>query len=157
MVMLEAERQETAETVALVAGSSRMKSQAPYYSCLPAVIYEGFIGFRQVQSMPGSSKYLLVVQMDIAPEIEREFNDWYDQEHVPLLMKVPGWKASRRFRLIRGSAPKYMTIYELEGPTVFDRSEHQITHTTEWYQRLRPRFENFSALLYEQLYGLSRC
>ena len=43
--------------------------------------------------MPIATKYLFIVSMDVAKEKEALFNEVYDTEHVPLLMKVPGVKA----------------------------------------------------------------
>ena len=40
--------------------------------------------------MPIQSKYLFIASMDVDPEHESLFNEVYDQEHVPILSKVPG-------------------------------------------------------------------
>jgi hypothetical protein len=158
MVVCEVERPEVIESEAYKEATSRLgkEMESSYYTAQPRTVYREIIGFRRAQYEQMSSKYLLVVQMDIPPEFESEFNNWYDNEHVPLLMMVPGWLASRRFSRIQGDSPMYMTMYELESPSAIDREEHEKTHTTEGYRRIRPHFMNFSSLLYEQLYGLSR-
>ena len=48
--------------------------------------------------------------MNIAPEHEAEFNEWYDKEHIPALAAVPGVLCARRFRgtrqpQVRGALP----------------------------------------------------
>ena len=40
--------------------------------------------------MPISSKYLFVVNMDVDADKEALFNEVYDTEHIPNLLKVPG-------------------------------------------------------------------
>ena len=40
--------------------------------------------------MPIATKYLFIVSMDVTKEKEALFNEVYDTEHVPLLLKVPG-------------------------------------------------------------------
>ena len=40
--------------------------------------------------MPIKSRYLFVVTMDVDPDKEALFNEVYDTEHVPNLLKVPG-------------------------------------------------------------------
>ena len=51
--------------------------------------------------MPIKSKYLFVASMDVDANKEALFNEVYDTEHVPNLLKVPGvtrwraWRASR--------------------------------------------------------------
>jgi hypothetical protein len=43
--------------------------------------------------MPITTKYLFMVSMDVMTEKEALFNEVYDTEHVPLLLKVPGVRA----------------------------------------------------------------
>jgi antibiotic biosynthesis monooxygenase (ABM) superfamily enzyme len=61
--------------------------------------------------------------MDVEPEKEKEFNDWYDKEHIPALLKVPGVIGASRYISVEGT-PKYTAIYELEKP--------DIIHGEEW-------------------------
>jgi len=49
---------------------------------------------------------------------EDEYNDWYDNQHIPDLMRLPGFVRATRYRLVRsfaGKAPwSYMVLYDLE-------------------------------------------
>ena len=67
--------------------------------------------------MGNLTKYLFIVRMDVDPEKEDRFNEWYNKEHVPALLKVPGVTAAYRYTSLEG-APKYTAIYELEKPDV---------------------------------------
>jgi hypothetical protein len=59
------------------------------------------------------SKTLFMVMIDLdSSAIEVEFNDWYNDEHVPELLRVPGFLTGRRFRAIVGE-PQYAAMYEL--------------------------------------------
>jgi hypothetical protein len=60
---------------------------------------------------------LLMVWADIDPEYEAEFNRWYDEEHVPHLLTVPGFLSAGRYEALKGS-PKYLALYELEDHNV---------------------------------------
>lgn len=60
---------------------------------------------------------LLMVWADIDAEFEEEFNSWYDGEHIPRLLQVPGFLSAGRYMALRG-APKYLAIYELEDVNV---------------------------------------
>ena len=40
---------------------------------------------------------LLMVWTDIDAEFEAEFNRWYDEEHVPRLLQVPGFLSAGRY------------------------------------------------------------
>jgi hypothetical protein len=51
------------------------------------------------------------------PSREAEFNEWYDQTHIPQLLKhVPGLVSAQRFRLESTQLPhRYLAIYEVDG------------------------------------------
>jgi hypothetical protein len=54
---------------------------------------------------------LFAVWTDIAPEVEAEFNEWYDTEHVPqLLGEVPGFLSGRRYQAGRRQAEIYCLV-----------------------------------------------
>ena len=69
------------------------------------------------QLPPGDAGGLLVNAMNIAPEFEAEFNEWYDKEHIPALSAVPGVLCARRFRGTSGNR-KYVALYHLATPDV---------------------------------------
>ncbi|MFY9877786.1 MAG: hypothetical protein WCD65_03780 [Pseudolabrys sp.] len=56
-----------------------------------------------------TSQGLLLVMADIDPAIERDFNQWYEQEHLSERMAIPGFLRARRFTAIEGS-PKYLAL-----------------------------------------------
>lgn len=63
---------------------------------------------------------IMVVQSaPVDPAREQEYNDWYDNTHVPEITAVPGFVAARRYKLHgpAGSddAPAYLAIYEIEA------------------------------------------
>jgi hypothetical protein len=60
---------------------------------------------------------LQIGRMDVAPEIDAEFNTWYNTIYVPNYEKVPGVIRGRRYRAVAGT-PTYLTLYEFEHPKV---------------------------------------
>ena len=48
--------------------------------------------------MAGKAKYLMIASMDIDAEHDAIFNEVYDQEHVPNLLKVPGVLGVSRYK-----------------------------------------------------------
>jgi len=71
------------------------------------------------------------------PDGEDDFVAWYREEHIPLLLRVPGWRRVRLFRQIEGNGPAFMAVHELETPDVFDRPEHAAATATPWRKRIR--------------------
>ncbi|KAM5531959.1 hypothetical protein V8D89_014359 [Ganoderma adspersum] len=45
------------------------------------------------------TRYISVIEVDLHAFAEGEFCRWYDEEHIPLLARVPGWVRSRRYVL----------------------------------------------------------
>jgi hypothetical protein len=63
------------------------------------------------------AKYLYFVRMDVDYDKEERFNQWYNEEHLPALLKVPGVLGASRYISLDGS-PKFTAIYELEKPDI---------------------------------------
>jgi hypothetical protein len=85
---------------------------------------------------PEGAKALFVVAMNVAAAAEEEFNDWYNLEHIPLLSRVPGVAAARRFRAGSGS-PRYVAIYHLSDPDAYASAQWCEVDQTPWIGRMR--------------------
>lgn len=103
--------------------------------------------------MGTSANALLLVMMEIDPETEDEFNRWYDQEHVPERMSVPGFLVGRRFKALEGT-PKYLALYDLENADVL-KSEAYLKRLneeyTEWTARMRTKFKVIKRNVYVEI------
>src|ERR1700722_3761902 len=47
-----------------------------------------------------------------------EFNDWYDNEHVPARLATPGFGAVARYRATDGVKPDWLATYEIKPGTL---------------------------------------
>ncbi|MDE2007451.1 MAG: hypothetical protein KGI51_12845 [Rhodospirillales bacterium] len=75
---------------------------------------------------------LLLVMIDVEPEHEADFNRWYNEEHVPERLSVPGFLNARRFVAIEGG-PKYLALYDLESPDVLQTEDYtKLLAGTPW-------------------------
>ncbi|HEX2825980.1 MAG TPA: hypothetical protein VHP37_06515 [Burkholderiales bacterium] len=101
---------------------------------------------------PAKAGGLLMVATDIAAEMEKDFNAWYDEEHVPALSKVPGCLCARRFRTDEG-APQYVALYHLQGPEVVTTGAWKKAVETPWTARIRPGFRNMLRLVLRRYEG----
>ena len=59
---------------------------------------------------------VMVVQSGPAEGREDEYNDWYENVHLPEVLAVPGFVGARRFRALDGD--HYLTIYELDADDI---------------------------------------
>ena len=71
---------------------------------------------------------LLMVYCDVAAEHEEEFNRWYNEEHIPERLAIPGVLNAARYQAVDG-APKYLACYELASPDAW--------YAEAWQQWLR--------------------
>jgi hypothetical protein len=62
------------------------------------------------------SKSILIVTTNPHADMEEEFNVWYDQEHVPERLAVPGFERAQRYYLILVLVPA-VQIYPGEALT----------------------------------------
>src|SRR5262249_42498892 len=99
---------------------------------------------------------LLAVWTDIAPEAEAEFNEWYNTEHIPQLVGIPGIISGRRYQAVDGS-PKYLALYDLAIPEVVksDAFRQLRESPTLWSKKIVPLFRNPTIGTYRKLFSCS--
>ncbi len=98
---------------------------------------------------------LLMVYTDVPVEQEEEFNRWYNEEHIPERLSIPGVLDAARYVAVKGG-PKYLACYELTDPQAWYAEEWQkhLTNPTEWSQRMSPSIigQNYIRNLYMLVY-----
>ena len=98
---------------------------------------------------------LLMVYVDVPPEHEDEFNRWYDEEHIPERLSIPGVLNAARYVAVRGG-PKYLACYEIDRAETYHspRWQYHLENPTEWSQRMSPGVigVNYIRNLYELIY-----
>lgn len=107
--------------------------------------------------MPFSTKYIFVVSMDVTPDKEALFNEVYDHEHIPALLKVPGVRSVSRLRtepasftiagqrkeLTGEGLPRYVAIYEIDSPDVLSSTAWaEAVELGRWPTEVRPYTSN---------------
>lgn len=82
---------------------------------------------------------LLMVYTDVPAEHEEEFNRWYDEEHIPERLSIPGVLNAARYVALQGG-PKYLACYELNEPEAWqsDAWQYCLNNPTEWSKRMSP-------------------
>jgi len=68
---------------------------------------------------PHKKTYTMVVLTNPVPGREQEYNDWYDNRHIPDVLAVPGFVGAQRFNLVvnpGGGEPqwRYYATYQME-------------------------------------------
>jgi hypothetical protein len=86
--------------------------------------------------------WLYLVHTDIPADIIDDYNAWYDQEHLPRLVRVPGVERARRYVADSGLSPRYLTAYDLSIKDAFESPEGLKARKTPWTERMRSLFQN---------------
>jgi hypothetical protein len=94
---------------------------------------------------------IVIVKVNIDPQKESEFNRWYNEEHIPNLLKVPGVIKATRGVAIKGGGHKYITVYEHESEEVRESDAYKAAVETQWTRELRPFIKDFQVETYRAL------
>ncbi|MDE0726622.1 MAG: hypothetical protein VCF08_21335 [Alphaproteobacteria bacterium] len=103
--------------------------------------------------MPFNAPYAFMVSMDVQADKEDLFNEVYDEEHIPALLKVDGVVAVSRLKTtpatlsmggeehaVTGEGlPHYIAIYEVESPGVLNSPAWaEAVEAGRWASQVRP-------------------
>ncbi|KIK62419.1 hypothetical protein GYMLUDRAFT_164733 [Collybiopsis luxurians FD-317 M1] len=88
------------------------------------------------------AKFIAYAAFEVKPEDEVDFNKFYEEEHIAMVAKVPGWLRSRRYILsnsmVRGSVDpevtvcKYLIINDFSRGGYMETPEMKAAGTTPW-------------------------
>ena len=116
--------------------------------------------------MSFETPYLFSAAMDVDPAKDAIFNEVYDKEHVPLLLKVPGVISVARFRsrpvtmviggerktIVVENEPKYSALYEIQSPDVLtSEAWARAVDQGRWSEHVRPYTRNRRHVLFERM------
>jgi hypothetical protein len=82
---------------------------------------------------------ILAVSLSVPADREADLAAWYTEEHIPMLLEVPGWRRIRRYRLVRGldgPGPGFLSLHELAGPEVLEEPGYRAAISTPWRDRV---------------------
>jgi len=94
-----------------------------------------------------SPKGFLLVTMQPPPAFEEEFNAWYDSEHIPERLAVPGILTARRY-VAADAHPKYLAMYDLESHAVMASPAYlkvAFENSSPWTKRVTARVSPWRA------------
>ncbi|TFK76667.1 hypothetical protein BDN72DRAFT_884382 [Pluteus cervinus] len=98
---------------------------------------------------------LLFVYGETGSEVtETEFNHWYDDEHAPARITVPGFHSALRYKLHGdGKLPKWLAIYDIDSPDTLKTQAYQdlSKNSTAEEKSIISRLEHLHRRRYERL------
>ena len=95
---------------------------------------------------------LLFSQMEPPPGWEDEFHDWYNRDHIPRRLEIPGFESAARYEALEGEsadfAPgRYLACYFLSDMAALDSPE---------YARLKSGPDERTARMLDNVRGFTR-
>ncbi|MFC7398345.1 hypothetical protein ACFQU1_14190 [Chelatococcus sp. GCM10030263] len=99
------------------------------------------------------NKGILLAMTQVSPDMEDEFNTWYDTEHVQERLAVPGFETASRY--VSDSAwPRYLAIYDVERADVLQSETYARVsgpNNSPWTKRILSR-AHVLRLVADQIY-----
>ncbi|HEY3109729.1 MAG TPA: hypothetical protein VGL23_13295 [Chloroflexota bacterium] len=96
-------------------------------------------GLDERAAVHGPPPALQIGRIDIPPEHEEEFNEWYNGEYLVGYLKIPGVYGARRY-LNQLPGPRYLTVYELANDQVSRQPEWDRVRAQSVWRRRIERF-----------------
>lgn len=99
-------------------------------------------------------KGLLLVMMEPPATLEEEFHDWYDGEHLPQRLGLPGFETGSRWVCLSGW-PRWLAIYDLSSTAALQNAAYVAVsgpHSTPWSRRILSRTLGRQRIVAEQVY-----
>jgi hypothetical protein len=99
-----------------------------------------------------SERGILFAQMEPPAELESEFNDWYEAEHVPERMAIDGFRSATRYRALEGS-PRYLAVYDLDSLDVLEGDAYRSVseRQSDWTKRILGQVQGSARYAGEEL------
>ncbi len=140
------------------------RSEDEYEACVylneplstpPAPLAATLVRLQPLQVLAGAAAgtdapWHYVVATDVLPELEADFNRWYETEHLPGLAAVPGVVRAARYRVTAGDGPRYFAGYDLADRAAFNGPAWLAVRGTAWSSRVRPAFFNTRRTMYRR-------
>lgn len=104
--------------------------------------------------MAKKGQAILLVYTDLADgKYDDEFNAWYDTQHLPQLLAIPGFLDAARYVSVRGG-PKYLAAYELESIATLQTPEFSDRPRPPWDRRMSPSVigRNYTRIVGQQIF-----
>ena len=99
---------------------------------------------------------VMVVMMDVDPADEEEFHRWYNQQHIPERLEIPGYVSARRFQLESGDDGmlKFMCLWEMEDSVTLQHEMYKAQNAdpTALYERVTKTVKARSRAIYTQIF-----
>jgi len=98
----------------------------------------------------GERPAVLIVTVEVAEEDVDELNRWYEEEHRPEKLSLPGYLSMRRYRAADGS-PTFLAIYELDHPDAAAVPAEGGSEMSGWMKAVMEKWKRWDRAVWTEL------
>jgi hypothetical protein len=97
--------------------------------------------------------YSMIVLSNPVAGADKAYNEWYDHQHVPDVLKIPGFVSGQRFQLIVEETPTIYTLPQYAVEFIFESYDLRATQADienrlkTGVTRTSPAFDNSSSIV----------
>ena len=113
------------------------------------------------QPLLPDTQYIFMSAHDVPAEIADEFNEWYVEEHMPLVLNEPGFNTVRRYVHRSDEFPPmlskggelftHLSIWDMDGLDAFKNPKFANYAVTPWQKRMRRLFKLKMSNVYREI------
>ncbi|CAD6446076.1 d87e51cb-2696-4179-93d7-b8d73ce5c852-CDS [Sclerotinia trifoliorum] len=101
-------------------------------------------GYKKVEEVGyDEGNYVVAITAEVNDEFEEDYNKWMEEEYLPMIAKIPGWRRTRRFvtsSILEGKEGKeYLTIHEYAPQNDASGEAYKAALSTEWSKKIISR------------------
>lgn len=99
------------------------------------------------QPLLPETRYVFMSAHEVPESVADEFDEWYVEEHMPLVLNEPGFVSVHRYRHSAERFPPmlaqggelftHLSIWNIEGPQAFRNPKFAGYNVTPWQRRMR--------------------
>jgi hypothetical protein len=125
-------------------------------------VYEQIFPEKDDEYQPPPSMFLLMVGHDVPRNRRKEFDAWYNNDHIQAILRVPGFLTARRFRLASGRylpipgstvpVPEYLSVYDIEDRKALESDAFIKAKGSPWSDWVRSWAVRRMGMLCHQIY-----
>jgi hypothetical protein len=86
---------------------------------------------------------LFMWQLEMKPDKDREFQQWYEREYLPLqIAEIPSWSGARRYESVGHEPLRHLTLFEASDESTMQRcitdlrAPHRNQQNFDWLARV---------------------
>lgn len=114
-------------------------------------VFRAHILFQGGDVGSAGGEYLFKVGMWTPTDSRAEFLDWYENEHLPILLECSAWTGCRFIEKQVDEGHQFFALHQLQNADALNSQERQRSRATPWFMRLK-QHSWFDGAFTRQLY-----